>query len=139
MLLPRDLLRRCAQKFPDKTAYICGASKATWADMERRSDRCAHALQSLGLTHGDTTAVLAPECIEIYEHFFACMKLGLRRVGVNNRYAWPEILHVLTDSSTKILLVHKDCLSLLAGHIDELKALNVTLIGFGETHGLDHD
>jgi len=138
MMLPRDMLARCASHFPERIAYYCGDSERTWQQMHERSNALASALQELGVRKGDTVSVLGKESIEIYEHFFACMKIGAIRVGVNWRYATPEILHVLRDSSTKFLLVQTACIDLTPLRRD-IEALGIRLIGYGGKHDLPLD
>lgn len=138
-MLPREMVRRCGRNYPDKTAYLCGERSATWQQMDRRSDRFAVALQTLGHRKGDTVSILTFETIEVYEHYFACMKIGAPRVGLNTQYPWPEMLHVLEDSDTRFLLVQARCKHLLAEHAAELAALGITLIGYGANHGLALD
>ncbi len=138
-MLPRDMVRRCGRNYPDKTAYLCGDRSATWQQMDQRSDRFAVALQALGHRKGDTVSILTFETIEVYEHYFACMKIGAPRVGLNTQYPWPEMLHVLKDSDTRFLLVQARCMHLLAEHAAELAALGITLIGYGADHGLALD
>jgi acyl-CoA synthetase (AMP-forming)/AMP-acid ligase II len=130
---------RCARNYPDKTAYVCGERSATWKQMDERSDRFAAALQRLGHRKGDAVAILTQETIEVYEHFFACMKIGAPRVGLNTQYPWPEMAHVLKDSGTRYLLVHARWRHLLEGHERELAELGVTPIGFGAGHGMAND
>jgi len=139
-MIPRDLLARCASNFPDKIAYYCGERQRTWHEMNQRASQLAAALQKLGAKKSDTVAILGHESFEIYEHFFACMKLGTVRVSVNWRYAPPEVLHVLRDSSAKFLLVQTStCLDLLSKLEKELAALGIILIGYGGAHDLPHD
>lgn len=138
-MLPRDLIRNCGRNYPDKTAYLCGDRKATWSDMDRRSDRLGAALQRLTPAHRGGVAVLSPETIEIYEIFFACMKIGAPRIGVNTQYAWPEMLHVLKDSGARILIVAAHCLRLVAEHRGELDDLGIVLVGFDGNHPFGHD
>lgn len=138
-MLPRDLLQRCARNAPDKIAYRCGESAATWLQMHQRSDRFAVALQRLGHRAGQTVAILTQETVTVYEHFFACMKIGAPRVGLNTQYPWPEMLHVLKDSDTKFLLVQARCKHLIAERLAEIAQLGITLIGYGEGHGLALD
>ncbi|MCC6474801.1 MAG: AMP-binding protein [Burkholderiales bacterium] len=137
-MLPRDMLARCAGHFPDKPAYHCGERTRSWREMHARSSAFACALQSLGVHPGETVSVLGRESLEIYEHFFACMKAGAVRVGINWRYTPAEVLHVLRDSATRMLLVHSACLELLPPRA-ELEALGIRLIGYGGAHGLALD
>ncbi|MBI5909262.1 MAG: AMP-binding protein [Betaproteobacteria bacterium] len=138
-MLPRDMIKRCARNYPTKTAYLCGERSATWARMDQRSDRFAVALQKLGHRKDETVAILTQETFEVYEHFFACMKIGAPRVGLNTQYPWPEMLHMLKDSGTKYLLVDARCKHLAAERVAEIQRLGVTLIGFGEEHGFALD
>ena len=139
-MLPRQMAAAVGRNFRNKTALICGETSATFGRLDERSDRLAAALASLGITKGLTAAILSPERIEVHEHFWACMKTGIVRVGVNTRYAWPEIEYVLTDSAARILFVEHRCLSLVADRIDRLKELGITLVGIGtDALGLDYE
>eukprot|EP01036_Dinobryon_divergens_P053421 gene53421-71416_t len=77
------MLERVSRNYPGKKAYRCGAVSRTWAEMNQRADRLAGGLMSLGARRGDCVAILGQESLEIYEHYFACMKAGLVRVGIN--------------------------------------------------------
>ncbi|WP_063612340.1 class I adenylate-forming enzyme family protein [Aurantiacibacter atlanticus] len=138
-VLPRDLVRRTGVNNPTRTAYICGDRQATWGQMHERSDLIAAVLLSKGVRVGDAVAIIAPECIEVYEHFFACMKMGAVRVGVNRRFARPEILHVLKDSGAKFFFVHAACADLSDQLKEDLRQLDITIIGFGGEHGFEED
>jgi acyl-CoA synthetase (AMP-forming)/AMP-acid ligase II len=141
MILPRDLLRRAGAALADRTAFIDGARRRSWGEMDQRSSRLATALQRLGIGKGDVCAVLAHERIEVLEHWFACLKLGALRVGINWRYAPREMLHLLHDSAAKVLLVEAACVGLLAGELDALRREGLIVIGFGAGHGqaLDYE
>ncbi|MBC7161149.1 MAG: AMP-binding protein [Immundisolibacter sp.] len=139
MILPRDLLRRCGAALADHLAFIDGDRRRTWGDMDRRADRLAAALQGLGIGKGDVCAVLAHDRVEVVEHWYACLKLGALRVGINWRYAAREMLHLLHDSSARALLVEASCVPLLAGELDALRRAGLILIGFGAGHGLPLD
>lgn len=140
-MLMREMLRRCAQNFPNKSAYICGSRRATWREMDRRSDRFAIALQQLGVTKGTAVSILTLESIVVYEHFFACMKIGAIRVGINTQYAWPEIEHILQDSATRVILVDARCPHLTPERRAELESKGIRLIGYNGAHdfALDYE
>ncbi|MFH1869471.1 MAG: AMP-binding protein [Pseudomonadota bacterium] len=137
-MLPRDMLARCAGNYPQKVAYYCGDDQRTWRQMHERSNALASALQELGVRKGDVVSILGNESIDIYEHYFACMKIGAIRVGVNWRFAMSEILHVLRDSSTKVLFVQTNCIDMEPLWRD-IEALGIRLIGYGGKHDLPLD
>ncbi len=138
-MFARQMIKNIARNFPHKKAYICGERVATWRDMDERSDRLTGALTALGCKKGDTVSILSLESITVYEHLFACMKLGLIRVGVNTQYAWPEIRHVLVDSSTKILLVDARCKKIVDEHLEDFATLGIVLLGYNGEHQYPYD
>lgn len=141
MMLPRDFIARCARSFPEKVAYIDGDRKRTWRGMDERSDGLSAALQSLGVGKGDVVAMLGHDRIEVFEHFFACMKIGALRIGINWRYSEREMLHILGDCDAKVLILHAEVAHLLEGHLPKLIEGGLRVIGYGEGHGqrLDYE
>ena len=138
-MLPRDYIARCAAHYPDRIAYHDGDRALNWRQIHARSDRLAAALQALGLKKGDVAAILSHEHLEVYEHLYACYKTGLLRCGINWRYAPREMLHVIRDSNARVILVQANCVPLLAEILDDIRADGRILIGYGGTHGLEHD
>ncbi len=139
MLLPRDLLARCARNYPNKMAYTCGQVSRTWQEMDERSTRLAIALSESGIGRGDTVAILGQESLAIYEHFFACMKLGAVRLGLNWRYSTAELQHLLQDSRARALLVDARCTAQLEPIRGQLERTGLLVIGYGPGHGLAMD
>lgn len=141
MLLMRDMIRRCARNYPTRLAYRCGNRSSTWKAIDERSDRFAAALQAQGYGKASVVGVLSQEAIEVYEHAFACAKIGAVRVGVNGLYAWPELCHVLTDSRVEVMLVDARTQAVIADHLAEIESLGVTLIGYNGSHpyALDYE
>ncbi len=138
-LLLRDLIANQARNKPNEIAYMCGAKAITWHSLNNRANLLGAALQYLGHKVGQPLGILAPETIEVYEHFYACFKLGAIRVGINRRFAPKEALHMIDDGNIKILFVHADCMPLVKQMEEELKQRDVLLIGIGEGHGLEKD
>ena len=137
--LLRDMVSSLASNKPNDIAYICGEKTITWEKINSRANQAGAVFQALGHKPGEPLAILAPETIEVYEHFFACFKIGAIRVGINRRFASKEALHAIDDGSIKTILVHADCMALLEELRDELSQRGVTLIGFGGEHGLELD
>ena len=133
------MVRACGRNLPEKTAFIQGDRKATWAQMEQRAGKHAAMFNQLGLERGDVSAILSQERIEVYEHWFGCMLAGNVRVGINWRYSEREMIHLLNDCRPKLLLVDANCIEKLPALADTLKEIGCQLVGFGEGHGLDLD
>lgn len=70
-------------------------------DLLARSNQAAHALRDLGLTEGDTLAVLLPNGIELIELFLAALQIGVRITPINWHLVGPEVAYILTDSDAR--------------------------------------
>lgn len=138
-ILPRDQIARCGCHYPNKAAYVCGDISRSWNEVNARADRMAAAFQEIGTRKGDAVGMLAGEYIEVYEHFFACLKIGSIRVGVNRRLAVKELAHVIRDARLTSLVVHVDCMPLLEKLREVGSIEGVQLIGFGGKHDLPLD
>lgn len=140
MILPSRMLTRISRNYRNKVAFHCGPVSRTWGEMDERAGRLAAGLIALGGQAGDSVVIFGQESIEVFEHYFACMKSGLVRVSVNWRYAPYEIAHILKDCSARIVLVQ-------AGRLDTLReALEIAgladqcvVVGYGAGHGAPHD
>ncbi|MGY4362812.1 acyl-CoA synthetase (AMP-forming)/AMP-acid ligase II [Bradyrhizobium sp. i1.7.7] len=79
--------------------------RATYSEMDRWSNRYAHALRSFGVRKGDRIGVMLPNRIEFPILWFAIAKLGAVMVPVNMRYTPREIEYVLSDTQAKFAVV----------------------------------
>lgn len=101
-----DWLSRWATYTPEKTAVIDEATgrRFSYQDFNRRADKLASALRHrFGIQKGDRVAVLAFNCSEILELFFAVGKLGAIMVPINFRLARPEIQYILGNCEARVL------------------------------------
>ena len=69
---------QAAEQVPDKMALqeVDGRSQ-TFRELLQKSNQVARGLQQLGLVEGDSVAVLLPNCLEVFEVFFATSQIGL--------------------------------------------------------------
>jgi len=57
-LTPLLFLQRCAEVFPGHSAVIHGTQKSSYSQLYARARRLASALSKLGISRGDTVAVM---------------------------------------------------------------------------------
>lgn len=101
-----DWLNRWSMYTPEKVAVICTATgrSLTYSELNRRADRLAQAMRTtLGIGKGDRVAVLAHNCVETLELFYATGKLGAVMVPLNWRLATAEVRYILNDAEPKAL------------------------------------
>src|SRR6266849_2596007 len=90
-----------------RQAVVCGEIRYTWEEFDQRTDALARGLASLGILRGDRVATLMLNCHRYLELYYACGRMGAVVVPLNIRLARPEIVYVLNDSESRILVVDK--------------------------------
>ena len=99
-----DMLHSVAASYPDKTALIFGERRSSYRDLDRASNRIAHALIALGARPAGTVAILGKNSDTYLETLFGVAKSGAIAVLLNWRLALPELLTVIEDAGAGILL-----------------------------------
>ncbi|HEX6348885.1 MAG TPA: AMP-binding protein [Candidatus Dormibacteraeota bacterium] len=98
-----DILSLHAQNQPDRTALICAGQEVTFAQLNGRANRVAHAVAALGAQPDDRAAVMAYNSIAGYEISGGLRKAGLIGVPINFRLRGPEVAYILNDSGASIV------------------------------------
>ena len=113
-MLIGDWLGRRARLTPHKVALIDtlnGDRSITYRDWNRRANRTADYLRaSFGIQKGDRVAVLAMNCLEYLDIWFALGKLGAILQNLNWRLAPFELTHLVGDAEPKVLIYGPDFL-----------------------------
>jgi acyl-CoA synthetase (AMP-forming)/AMP-acid ligase II len=99
-----DYVSHHARQTPDREAIVFGAVRLDYAAFDRAVDRCAAALQALGVGPGDRVAMLTTPRPEFAVVLMATQRIGGIWVGLNTRYRLPELRHILGDCAPKLLI-----------------------------------
>jgi acyl-CoA synthetase (AMP-forming)/AMP-acid ligase II len=97
-----------AKKFPRTVALKDQKRSFTFPETNRRVNRLAHALLSVGLKKGDKVAVFLENSIEIVEVYLATAKVGLVIVPINFRLLCGEVEYIVDNSDAKAIFVHHE-------------------------------
>jgi malonyl-CoA/methylmalonyl-CoA synthetase len=76
----------------------------TFGDIERRSNRTAHALLARGFEKGDRLCLYLANRIELIDLYLACVKLGVIFVPINVLYREREIAHITGDAEPRLFV-----------------------------------
>ncbi|MEV4668634.1 acyl-CoA synthetase [Microbacterium sp. LWO12-1.2] len=102
--LPRRRLRN-----PSKAAIVFGdGQQLSYAQLAHSAERMSAVLVERGVRQGDSVAYLGENSPDFLITLFATARIGAVFVPVNTRLAVPEIAHVLTDSSARMLIHDPD-------------------------------
>lgn len=118
---------------PDREALIDvpNSRRITFGELDRQVRRLANGLvDGLGLSKGDRVAVIARNCIEYMEVYYACARVGLIAQPINWRLGVQEMTRILADGEPSVVVLSAEYSALQ----QELQpALDVEhWLGFGE-------
>ncbi|HJQ39053.1 MAG TPA: AMP-binding protein [Thermoanaerobaculia bacterium] len=110
-----DLLTERARVTPDRLALVSveTGERLTYADLNARAERAAAMLRSM-LEPGDRFGILAYNCIEFLELFFAAGKAGVIVVPLSTRATAHELTHIVNDCGMRVLFYGKELEQLAA-------------------------
>jgi acetyl-CoA synthetase len=99
---------RWAAATPDAPALIRwtdpGVEAVSFAELRRRADRLANALNGLGVRPGDRVGILLPQCVEAAEAHLAVYKLGAVAIPLFTLFGPDALAYRLADSGATALI-----------------------------------
>ena len=95
-----------AARTPDKPALIMGATgeTITFAELEERSNRCAHLFRNLGLRPGDHVAIYLENSPRYHEIFWAAHRAGLYYTCISSYLTAPEVAFIVQDCGARLVI-----------------------------------
>jgi crotonobetaine/carnitine-CoA ligase len=129
MEVMHELLAFRARERPDAPFVRCEHDWLSYAELDRRSDRLAAGLASIGLHRGDRVAVILPNCDAYFELIFACGKLGLIQVPLNVYLKGEFLTHQLVDSGARALVADRDGLRAAGPLLEQTQIESIIAVG----------
>src|SRR6185369_10153767 len=128
-MLTVELIRRGARYFPERTAVYFENKSLTFNEVDRLSNRFAHALARHGINRGGRLAILANNSLYTMPVDFACVKAGAARTPLNARLSMDEHEHMLRDTGAQVVIYDAE----LAERAEVLAAriAGLTMLGLG--------
>jgi fatty-acyl-CoA synthase len=101
-----DWLARRAALSPERIALTdtVRGRKITFREWNAAANRTARYLRELGVARGDRVAVLAMNCVEVLDIWFACAKLGAIFQPLNWRLASNELAALVADGMPTVFV-----------------------------------
>jgi fatty-acyl-CoA synthase len=104
-----DLLRRSAQRDPDKTAIVYGDLRESYASLDATVNRTANALAARGVRQGDRIALFSHNSHGFVVASLALARLGAIMVPINFMLGAEEVRYILEHSGA-IGIIAEDAL-----------------------------
>jgi acyl-CoA synthetase (AMP-forming)/AMP-acid ligase II len=126
-----DFLAVHAEATPDKPAFVLGERVLDFATLNRRANKAANVLTSLGCVEEDRVAVMSFNSLEGAEISSGSRRAGLVIVPVNYRLRGAEIAYVLNDSGAKVAFADPDHTDVVAAAQPEVRG-DVRFVAMGD-------
>lgn len=109
------ILRAHAARRGDAIAIADETSWISWIDLDTMLDRVAAALQREGVQANEPVAIAASNAVNTGLAFLGALRAGAVAAPLTSTAAPPTVLAMLTDSSSRVLLLDKAMAEGLAG------------------------
>jgi len=103
-MLVQEFLEASADRLPDKIALVCDGQRLTYAEIEARANRLAHALMAKGVRRGDRVVTYLPNSVELVVSIFGALKAGAVFVVVNHTTKHDKLLYILNNCQAGALI-----------------------------------
>ncbi|MFD9666294.1 class I adenylate-forming enzyme family protein [Rhodococcus sp. NPDC059968] len=104
MNLVWDVFERGLRRNPGNPLFVLDDGTYSYAEFGAAVDRFCWALAGLGVTKGDRVSYYMSNRFEALVTYWACIKMGAVLVPLNVMLRPREVVHVLNDAGTKVLV-----------------------------------
>jgi fatty-acyl-CoA synthase len=120
-LLIKNILTAPLRFSPDTEIVYSDRSRYTYRELSRRVSKLAHALGDLGVSAGDTVAILDWDSHRYLECYFAVPMIGAVLHTVNIRLSPEQIAYTINHAEDDVLVIHEDFMQLYQDMADQLQ------------------
>lgn len=129
---PSAFIRIPAEHHPERVCLTYRGKAFTYAEINRRANRLAHALKGLGIEPGTRVATLQYNCNQSFELIVAMWKAGIVMVPLNTRDSAHQNIAIIEDSGASAIVFGNE-------FADQAREINrrVSQVNFFIHHGKD--
>jgi acyl-CoA synthetase (AMP-forming)/AMP-acid ligase II len=113
-----SLFSRHARYRPHHPALVFEDQRLNWLEFNQRINRLANALLRMGIQKGDKVATILPNCLELFEIYWAVAKIGAVVVPASTLLLEQAMKTLLEDSDSVLLFTN----SQFVDKIDTIKS-----------------
>ncbi len=100
-----EYLDRAAARYPQRTALVFQNLRLGYAQLKEQAETVAANLQRLGVAKGDRVAIMLPNLPQTVIAYWGVLKAGAVVVMTNPLYMEKELVHHITDSGSRVMIV----------------------------------
>ncbi len=126
-----EFLTISAAIVPDRTAVVGPNERVSYQELQTRVNQLAQAMQALGVQKGQNVGVMAVNCPEFVEIYYASAALGATLVPLNFRAKAEELTYMIESTDVSTLFISERYWSIWEGIASSLPAVkNVVALDF---------
>lgn len=107
-MLTGDMLRRSAERFPEKAAILWEGHSLSYSDLNAAANRLANALIANGVKKGEKIGIVSRNRTEYAIMFFGAARSGAVLVNISTLYQPDDLAYVLEKADVTTLF-YEDC------------------------------
>ena len=129
-MLTGDILKLSAERYPNRTALICGDDRISYNDLSKAANCFGHALLQNDIGKGTNWAIMSRNLPEYVIAHFGGAQTGAMLVNLLPAYAPDELVAILGPTKVKLIVVEQAFQEKLTEIISQLPNLkHVIVIG----------
>jgi acyl-CoA synthetase (AMP-forming)/AMP-acid ligase II len=103
-----DVFEAVADGVPDRTAYVCEGERLSYAALDERATRLAHALATRGIGPGDHVGTYLHNGVGYVSTLLACFKIRAVSINVNYRYVEDELRYLFDNADLRAVVFDRE-------------------------------
>lgn len=127
-LLIKQLLLTPLSNAPEQEIVYADRSRYTYRTLNERIGRLASGLQGLGVTPGQTVAIIEWDTPRYLEAYFAVPMMGAVIQMVNVKLMPEQILYTLNHAQADVILINADFLPILEPLVEQLESVRTIIL-----------
>lgn len=141
------LFTRHARYRPNHIAVVFGNQRLTYLQLNQNINRLANAMANLGILKGSKVATILPNCLELYEIYWAAAKIGAVVVPMSTLLMEGALRSLLRDADVEMVVTNASFGNIINSIRSDLPKLRygcclvvdaAQLEGFQNYHDLKH-
>ncbi|MBA4393220.1 MAG: AMP-dependent synthetase [Desulfobacca sp.] len=117
------LLPRQARFRSNHPAIVFQETRLTYLELNKSVNRLCQALLALGISKGDKIATILPNCLELYETYWAVARIGAVVVPLSPLLRGTGLISLLNDSDARVVITKKEFVEVLDPIKDQMPAI----------------
>ena len=123
-----DLFEKAVDTVASRTAMVTDRGRFTYAQLDERINRLAHALTAAGIGPGDHVGLMLLNGTEYVEGMLAAYKVRAVPINVNYRYVENELRYLFDDADLVGLIFHRQFAARVAAIAADVPKLRTYIV-----------